>query len=499
MNALKGMTKEQKAEFDKALESIATGDYKGTAIKVELEAQLNRPYDDDREDNCSNCDGEGYNYCQACEEEGEVTCSQCDGDGEISNPAFDALSESDQETADIPQFLDCETCAGEGVVNCSTCEGDARNLCSVCEGTGAYTGDDAPDSFGVDRTNYESGRPIPGGCHRFILKHVPQAAADALIYAKFYNDGSVDSEYTFTLPLDKAHMAVHFIEAFNELAKAVNKKGPNTEGAGMHIAILNSRNGDYPRGNSFNDAKAHHFVNAMTPLLPALYFLASATHKSRGLRYRPPQIDLYSKYAAISGENGCFEYRIFETCYERPLAFIDFVIVIAKSLQFFKSTATATSGNIGTLRLKDGTGIDRFFFSEKHMDALENGLKWLKPDYKTIAELGKERNFSVGKDAMRANELKRVDQWKEEFIEVKKRRHFERLRLYHAGLAEGYQKLRSGEEVDPKVYARDRLKRLVNETQRQLKGDVKDYVKQKASEYERNANSDTGSSYAIGC
>jgi len=85
------------AEFEEAKQSIAEGEYKGTAVKVELEAELQRPdYDDD--DYCTSCEGDGTRYC-----------SDCDGDE----------GHEDEEG----DWISCETCEGSGRVDCSTCDG----------------------------------------------------------------------------------------------------------------------------------------------------------------------------------------------------------------------------------------------------------------------------------------------------------------------------------------------------------------------------------------
>ena len=94
MNAIKSVVKNmsaaQRAELKKSIEFIKNCEYRGTHIKVELEAQLGRSYDSD---GCSTCDSDGYYYCDDCDD-GQVTCLECDGDWE----------------ADTPDENDCEFC-----------------------------------------------------------------------------------------------------------------------------------------------------------------------------------------------------------------------------------------------------------------------------------------------------------------------------------------------------------------------------------------------------
>lgn len=249
-------------------------------------------------------------------------------------------------------------------------------------------------------------------CSRWLKQHVSKEAKDALIYSKFYNDGSVDSEFTFTVPIDKAPLVVEYIKAFKLLAAKIGN-GLEVEGAGMHIAILNSPDGNYPGGNNLDLLRATNFKKTMTHFLPALYFLGSADHRSRELRYRRPLIDLTSKYAAISGEKHVFEYRLFETCYDRPEAILDFICVIAATLKFYNIRPINFKffNTIGEIGFKEGWGLERFFFTQKHIDALEAGVKILKPTYKTFEQLKKERNFKVDKETLSKKDKKEEAKW----------------------------------------------------------------------------------------
>ncbi|HET7630656.1 MAG TPA: hypothetical protein VFK03_04770, partial [Candidatus Saccharimonadales bacterium] len=289
-------------------------------------------------------------------------------------------------------------------------------------------------------------------CEDFMRHQVSPEAAEALTYACFYRDGSVDSEFTFTLPLDKAEYAIEFIKAFKALANAIGN-GLDTDGAGMHIAILNSEDGNYPNGNELDEDKFDNFRTAMQPLLPALYFLASADPKSRSLSYRGPQVSLNGKYSAIYGVRGhCLEFRVFETCYDKPEAFYDYLIVIANCLEFYKDEPTDTRLNIGRLGIKDGSGLSRFYYTEKHLDALHKGLKWLKPEYKTIKQLNQERGLVTTKAHLRQQQKRVEEKWREEYASFKQRLAFEEKVVFYGALSNGYQVQTSAEEA--RAYAR---------------------------------------------
>ena len=238
MSVIDSITDEQRAEFNKALEFIASCDYKGTAVKIELEAQLNRPYDSGSS-SCSTCDGDGYYYCESCDD-GSNECYECENE----NPA--------RET--------CEAC-DEGYTVCDECNGDARVDCQECASSGSVDND---EDWSEE------------GCEAYIRDHVPDEALEAMVYGNFYNDGSVDSEFTFTLPIAKAEYALYFIEAFNSLGNAIGN-GISTGGAGMHIAILNDEDCNYEPGddnNYIDRTKFQNFRRSMTPLLPALVLLS---------------------------------------------------------------------------------------------------------------------------------------------------------------------------------------------------------------------------------
>lgn len=458
MSALDKVTRVQRQELAQAIERIKTGDYRGTAIKVELEADLDRP--DGERSYCDDCEGDGYSVCEYCDD-GLTECLTCEGSEHVRENDQGELEACAVAWGDpVPEDAqDCPNC-DEGFVTCSECGGDCRDDCDSCNGSG-YNNED-PDGWDVDH------------CKDFLLEHVPAEARDALIYSRFYNDGSVDSEFTFTLPIDKAEYTVHFIEAFKQLSEEIGN-GCNTDGAGMHIAILNNPSGSYPSGNRWQERQAGNFAKAMTPLLPALYFLASADYNSRGLGYRRPEVNLFEKYAAISGSHGCFEYRIFETCYERPLAILDYIIVIANTLEFYKTEATDTALKLGSLGIKDGRGIERFYYTEAHLKALDRGLARLKPAYKSIDTLKRERNFKVTPTVLKEREKKLEAEWAKDFERVKELRRWQRQQAYHEGLAAAYRQAASGTPVgDPREFARIYCAQHYGT----LSGTVRQYIRQ---------------------
>lgn len=345
---------EREEALDKALSFIKNCPYKGKGIKIELEANLHR---DSTPQICTVCSGTG-----------EVLCNECLGE----------LSE-------------CGECSQIGYMDCEPCGGSGRTIRAVR-------------------------RMDEQMCQDFILSNVSDNAKNSLVFSKTYYDGSVDTEFTFTLPLEKARYSIEFIKAFKKLADALGTK-LEVHGAGMHIAILNSSTCKYPGGNSLDARRTRNFKYSMNRLLPALFFLASSDHKSRRLNYRSPSITS-NKYSAISYNKKCFEYRVFETCYDRPEAIIDNICIIANTLRYYhyRKITHPFFGKIGTFSFLDmGLGIERFYKNETNFRALMAGIEVLKPSYKTIAQLRKERNFRLSLEKIKHKEKIKENLWKGEY------------------------------------------------------------------------------------
>lgn len=319
-------------------------------IKLELEAQLDRNDYGDHE-NCDDC------------EDGRVECSECNGSGAI---------------------YDGETNSGHELWSeCSECYGDGDESCNYCSGSGRVATEGQDDDW----------------CESFILNAVSTEARNALTYGKFYNDGSVDSEYTFTLPVEKSEYLVEYIDAFKALADEIGN-GLDTEGAGMHISVIPTEsNGYYPSRVSLDAAKIAHFKREVTKLLPALYFVATATKVSRDLSYRMPFIseDKHNRggYPAIcTHSDTSLEYRIFDTCYDKPEAIFEFMEVIANTLGYYADT-TKTVPKLEKKFVFEtyGQELQRFYKTPENLRVLNSTIKYVKPAQKSFKALKEERGF----------------------------------------------------------------------------------------------------------
>lgn len=341
-------------------------------IKVELEGDLGR----DSSDECFECDGSGTE-----------ACTTCYGDGTIENESYDESNPFSEE------FVECDDCDGEGSRTCDYCDGD-----------------------GTRESEYYS----ESAAEDFILDQVSIGARDALNYGNFYEDGSVDSEFTFTLPIEKVEYVTEFIDAFQALADEC--KGMDAAGAGMHISVLpNGCNGNYPTRIYMDSAKLRNFSQQMTRLMPALFFTASATHQSRNLEYRFPRVSSGDKYSAIYTHGGtCLEYRVFETCYERPEAFFEYVQVIAKSLVFYSDVTARVPVLNKEFGFSDGYECARFFDTTEALQVLNAQIALLKPRDVTFKKMKRDRGVYDSIKQMRLKEREKARTLREDYKQYKK-------------------------------------------------------------------------------
>lgn len=305
-------------------------------------------------------------------------------------------------------------------------------------------------------------------CNYFILDQVSKTTRERLVYSQFYWDGSVDSEFTFTVPINHPEDVIEFMHAWNALVKEIGN-GCDVRGAGLHTCILNSEDRDYPHGNRMNLAYEANFTNAMTSLLPALYCLASCDYRSRSLDFRHAKIGS-NKYNAVSSrDHTCFEYRCFETCYNYPERFYDYICVIAQTLQFYSETPLLPhfAGKIGKLGMPSGHGVSRFYYTYEHARALNLGLEILKPPYKTAQQIKKERNIRLPLIKLEREVKSLETQWHTEYktaAEVQRKRRGDYIKSikmrYEQQLTEHLDRLRRYYLMDRTNVNREQIKMI---------------------------------------
>lgn len=77
-------------------------------------------------EDCYECDSSGNISCDECED-GRVECPECEGSGELEG------EEGNEE---------CDQCNGEGYVDCDWCYGEGEQQCGDCDGEGELASED---------------------------------------------------------------------------------------------------------------------------------------------------------------------------------------------------------------------------------------------------------------------------------------------------------------------------------------------------------------------
>lgn len=355
-------------------------------VKVELEAQLDRPYDND--------EGE-YVTCGECYGDGHHSCDTCDGEGYTEVE----LTRPDGSTSDITEEITCDDCYGDGHIDCSECEGSGE----------VYEEYDSDGEFGSVQV-----------CEDFIMDNISKEAKEALIYGRFYNDGSVDSEYTFTIPVEKVNVLPEFINSFNKLAEAVGN-GMDVDGAGMHIAVLPTEsNGRYPVPSTvgLNPEGLQNFTTEVTKLLPALFIAATSGNFTRDLNYRNPKIER-DKYSAIHVVNGrCLEFRLFETCYQRPEAVFEFLETISRTLEYYKDPSKKVEVQGKEFVFYDREGLRGFTSTPDQVRIIKKQLKMVIGKNVTLKSFAQARELDLSVQTRNKDFAKRLSRTRKMYKEA---------------------------------------------------------------------------------
>jgi hypothetical protein len=227
-----------------------------------------------------------------------------------------------------------------------------------------------------------------------------------LVYSKFYNDGSVDSEWTFTIAASATDVLMRMpeiIEIWKSLAETMGADMV-TRGAGMHTALLNSEGARYPsEENQFSEYL--NFKTNTRLLLPALYMLAASDDTTRGLNFRRPRICNNDHRSAIDYRGGAIEFRIFDTCYNDPQQILDNIVVIRNIMRYWTldTIKKPITGKTILFGVDNSNTLSRLYQTEDHIDVLNKGLRVIKPEYMTIREVKGKRKFKVTKRTIKKN------------------------------------------------------------------------------------------------
>lgn len=230
-------------------------------------------------------------------------------------------------------------------------------------------------------------------CQAFIQAHLSAETRRKINFMYFYRDGSVDSEITFTLPTREINRVIEVIDAWNALVEAVGK-GCDVAGAGMHFSVLTSSR--YPTNTPLPADKVRNFSSEVTKLLPALYIASASGNFTRGLSYRKPQVHPQDKYSAIYTRNDTMmEFRIFETCYQRPAAVLEYLCVIARALEYYVDPSKKVARMNKVYHIYEDEGLKGFATFPNQIQIIKRQIKYLAPEGMTLKEFLNYRGLNL--------------------------------------------------------------------------------------------------------
>jgi hypothetical protein len=239
-----------------------------------------------------------------------------------------------------------------------------------------------------------------------------------LKYLEFYYDGSVDSEVTFTCETGATDCALSVIEAFNSLAEQIGNE-VDVRRAGMHISLLTSSDYSYRGDDKLDPRKIENFRREVTRLLPALFVTAMSGDFTRSLTpFRAPQVSRDDKYSAIfTHYDTCIEYRLFETCYQRPEAIYEFLGAIAKTLAYYTDPTLKVTQLDKEYQFFNHSTCDTFTRTPEQISVVSKLLQEVIPEGYTLAQITKDRKIDLSLSVARAKEANRQAELHEAYLQ----------------------------------------------------------------------------------
>jgi predicted RNA-binding Zn-ribbon protein involved in translation (DUF1610 family) len=416
-------------EVVSAVQAMKDSPFGLTGLKIEFEAVFFR---ESCSDVCLSEDCHDGELCEKCEGDTNFRCPDCDGDEEIR--CADCRGTGQRRRLADRIMVNHGLCNGTGRLSCPNllCD-EGRVDCDVCDDGHMRCNNHLRVRDMQSFNDYVLSKLVPlglaeasenGYCPNghWLARHFKPIGA--LAFSKFYVDMSVDTEWTMTLKVDDPRVVLklpEIIGVFTSIGTLLGR-GTSSRGAGLHIALLNSPNAYYPTSNGqlnyFNN-----FKKSMSLLMPAIFFMGSSTEKSRPLRYRVPVVRTSDngKYNAINYTGGALEFRVFETCYERPEAIYEYLITMANCMRFWTARFTPTGLRKIITRCKFGSdeneSLERFFKKEKHVKLLNAGLLLLKPKSMTVTQLKELRKFTVTEATIKRKSSEYVEDIERQYAE----------------------------------------------------------------------------------
>ncbi len=273
-----------------------------------------------------------------------------------------------------------------------------------------------------DHYGYNSEHEIDFGddadAELFVLGRLPQSVRDAIVFAKLYDDPSCGTELTVTLPTLKADLIIPIMAAMRDLYRATtgdDSGDVSMSNCGMHITVMTGSR--YPAPSySLNQAGADNFAVQVTKLLPALYAAATHNGTTRGYTFREPRVSPGSKYSAIySHSDSCYEYRLFDPCFDRPDAVFEKLGVIARTLEYYANPAKRVKLKSSDFYLKYESTIAASLDTVENLNALNECLPLIVPKYGSIKDFKTARGINLNKTDVAAAARKRLERYRYEY------------------------------------------------------------------------------------
>lgn len=291
-------------------------------VKVELEANV-KPKDYSSHSDCYECAGTGRTECGSCQGSGSISkvCQTCNGKASTNN---DNLT------------VTCPHCQNGYITEvCPDCT-DGFVDCDSCDGRGHFENDDWHEGYFDEFWDVLSDKI---GETLRITEH-----------AHVYYDGSCDTELTTTIHVNHLTRLPEIITAFAEACRHFGRC--DTGNAGLHIALLTDKK--YPSKTKLDAVKITNFKRQVSKLLLGLVCLGSPNDKTRPFEFRDLEISQKVKYSAIfTHDDTCIEYRLFDSCLEKPSYILSFLELICMTLHYYANEPKRY------LKLKDHVTLKR--------------------------------------------------------------------------------------------------------------------------------------------
>lgn len=174
-------------------------------------------------------------------------------------------------------------------------------------------------------------------------------------YIRAYNDGSVNTEITFTVELSP-----NGVEMSKKLMRAFDGMLDNIDNAGMHVTLMPPH--PYSSREPELDAtKLRHFTQEVEPILPFIQLLGQSSRFHRGARYCGNVVGRdKAGYPAVNiQDNRRVEFRFFHPCYDNPDLLDHYLEVVSRMWEYYEDPTkkVALHGGTGTYRQLQDTAV----------------------------------------------------------------------------------------------------------------------------------------------